>query len=396
MSHPLQEIRVLDLTRLAPGPYATMILGDLGADIIKIEDTKVGDYVRWRKPFTKNSNDENENLYFISLNRNKRSLTLDLKTVEGQQIFYRLAKTADVLIESFRPGVVDRLKIDYETLRVLNSKLIYCSLTGYGQSGPYAALPGHDLNYISISGLGAISGVPEAGPRPLGTQVADFGGAMSAVIAILSALIERQKSQIGQYIDVAMFETPISWMTGVYADFFSSGRLPKVGAERLTGDLPNYNVYETKDGKFVAIGSLEAKFWKETCKMLKMEQFAGMDPSSDEHKQEIFEVLKSKIKKFSRDELIEHAKNVDACITPILTLDEVLSNEHVLSREVFFEHEHPRVGKIRQVRLPIKFSRSETGIHHHSPAFGEHSEEILRELGYTQVEFDEFRKKGII
>lgn len=396
MPYPLADIRVLDLTRLAPGPYATMILGDLGAEVIKIEEPSLGDYVRWRKPYLKNIQDENENLYFISLNRNKKSLKLDLKMPTGQEIFYKLVHNADVLIESFRPGVAARLKINYPTLKELNPRLIYCSLTGYGQDGPYALHPGHDINYIGITGLGLMTGSRDSVPVPMGTQVADFGGAMSAVISILVALLDRERTQLGQQVDVAMFETVISWMTGLYSDYFSTGTLPKTGIERLTGGLPSYSIYETKDGKYVALGSLEQKFWSSLCHALELDEWAEKNPSDIQDREPMFEKLRSIISRFTRDDLLTRLKDVDTCISPILSLEESLNNEQVQHREVFFEYNHPRVGKIRQIRTPFKFSRSQTGILRPSPAFGEHSEEILRDLGYSDSEIERFKENKII
>ena len=216
----LSGIKVLDLTMLAPGPFATMILGDLGAEVIKIESPTKSDRVRNRPPLLNREGEEDYGAYFSILNRNKKSLTLNLKTKEGREIFYALAKKSDVIIEGFRPNVKNRLKIDYDTIKKINPKIIYCSITGYGQKGPYFNDPGHDLNYISLSGSLTLSSKKNNMPEVPSTQVADFGGAMAAVISILSALIAKDKYQIGQFVDIALMDVSFSWLIGVFSNYF--------------------------------------------------------------------------------------------------------------------------------------------------------------------------------
>ncbi|MHA1299019.1 MAG: CaiB/BaiF CoA transferase family protein [Candidatus Helarchaeota archaeon] len=397
MHLPLEGIKVLDLSRLLPGPFATLLLGDLGADILKIEDNIQGDYTRWREPYLDTLDGKKINFAFYCLNRNKKAMTLNLKTEMGQNIFYKLARTTDVILESFRPGVVKRLGIDYNTIKEINPKIIYCSLSGYGQNGPYSHMPGHDLNYISVAGLGKLTGEYLGHPHPPGIQVADLGGGMNCVIAILSALIAREKFGIGQYIDVSMQDGVIYWLVRKFGEFLVNKREPKTGGERLTGALPNYNIYETKDGKFLAIGALEDKFWKNLCNELGCPQYNEENPPSDSMRNEIINVLKEKFKEKTRDEWFQLLKDKDVCVSKVNEFGDVLEDEHIKSRNMIIEFNSPKLGpKTKMIGFPFKLSETPCKVRFDAPSYGEHTIEILKSLGYNDRDIQHFKNHNVI
>ncbi|MHA1797471.1 MAG: CaiB/BaiF CoA transferase family protein [Candidatus Helarchaeota archaeon] len=391
----LNNIRILDLTMLVPGPYATRILGDLGAEIIKIESPNRVDIIRNRDPLLNKPNEEKYGSYHANLNRNKKSLTLNLKTEQGRRIFYELSKRSDVIIESFRPNVKKRLKIDYETIKKLNPKIIYCSLTGFGQTGPYSNRPGHDLNYVSLSGMLFLSSQPNSSPLIPNVQVADFGGAMSAVIAILSALIARNKHQIGQYLDIALMDVTFSWLTGIFSSYFLTGEKPIPSKGRLNGGHPGYNIYKTKDGKFVALCALEEKFWKNLLIHLDKPEYSSQK-ILEKKRNEIKFFLTSKFLEKNRDEWISELESVETCITPVLEINEVIDHPQVKNREIFQEYIHPNFGKQIQVSSPIKLSKTPLQINRKAPFLGENNDDILSELGYNEEEIKNFKENGIV
>ncbi|HEX7065458.1 MAG TPA: CoA transferase, partial [Bacillales bacterium] len=273
MALPLESIRILDLTRLLPGPYCTMLLADFGAEVIKVETPKTGDYARWIEPQLNDGN----SAQFHSLNRNKKSMVLNLKSEEGKAVFLQLAQTADVVIESFRPGVMERIGIGYPTLKEINPEIVFCSLTGYGQNGPYAKSPGHDINYLSYSGLLDLQG--EQGGRPVvpAAQIADLGGgALPAAVGIMLALFDREKSGQGQFVDIAMLDGVISWLQTILPDYLATEVPLKRGELALSGGKACYEVYETKDGRYLAVGALEEKFWREFCEAIGCEDFISL------------------------------------------------------------------------------------------------------------------------
>ncbi|MFX0136197.1 MAG: CaiB/BaiF CoA transferase family protein [Candidatus Hodarchaeota archaeon] len=397
MPLPLEGIKILDLSRLLPGPFATLLLGDLGADVLKVEDNIQGDYARWREPYLETKNGKKINYTFYCLNRNKKSITLNLKTEKGREIFYKLAKDADVILESFRPGVVNKLKVDYETIKKINPNIIYCSLTGYGQNGSYANMVGHDLNYISVAGLGILTGEYGRNPHPPGIQIADLGtGGMNCVIAILSALIARDKFGIGQYIDVAMQDGIVYWLVRKFAEFLILNKEPQTGGERLTGYLPSYNIYQTKDGKYIALGALEEKFWRNLCQILNCPEYSDEVSPSGPKRDEIINFLKEKFKEKKRDEWFEQMKNYDICISKVNEFKEVLEDEHIKSRNLFIEYNSPKLGPSKMVGFPFKLSETPCQVRFDAPDYGEHNYEILKSLGYSDVEIKNFKSEKII
>src|SRR6185436_18722250 len=274
---PLDGIKVLDLTRLLPGAVATMMLGDFGADVLKIEEPGTGDPARHSRAGIKQPG-----AYFLVTNRNKRSLTLNLKTAAGQEIFLKLAQQADVVIESFRPGVMERLGVGYEILQQHNPRLIYCAITGYGQEGPYRTKPGHDVNYISTAGVLSVIGAKDGPPLIPGVQLADLaGGSLHAVIGVLLALQARERTGAGQMVDVSMMDGVLSLLYVPFASYLANGAAPLRGNEGLSGKYACYQLYETKDGRYLSLGALEPKFWEHACRVLGREDFIARQFNND-------------------------------------------------------------------------------------------------------------------
>jgi crotonobetainyl-CoA:carnitine CoA-transferase CaiB-like acyl-CoA transferase len=376
---PLEGIRVLDLTRLLPGPYCSLLLADYGADVIKVEDPKSGDYSRWYEPKV----NDDQSAMFISLNRNKRSITLDLKDEKDKEAFISLIKTADVLIESFRPGVMDRLGLGFEELKVHNPKLIYCAITGYGQSGPYAKEAGHDINFLSYSGLLHLQGAPNEKPLIPSVQISDIGGgALMAAIGILLAIIDAKKSNTGQFVDISMLDGALSWMHTILPNYWTSGELPNRGELTLNGGKACYEIYRTKDNRYISVGALEYKFWKSFCKVIDKEELIEQldEPLEQQRlmKQEVQEVIHQK----TLEEWLELFEGIDACVSPVLTPEELADHPQIKHRQMIEDITHPEVGVIKQIGNPIKLSNSTVRTRRHAPGFGEHTKEILKDLGY--------------
>jgi crotonobetainyl-CoA:carnitine CoA-transferase CaiB-like acyl-CoA transferase len=392
---PLEGIKVLDLSRLLPGPFATMLLADFGADVIKVEDPLQGDYLRWREPFISRGMNK-ESAAFLALNRNKKSIILDLKAPEGQEIFYKLARQADVILETFRPGVVKKLRIDYETMKTINPQIIYCSLTGFGQNGPYKDLPGHDVNYLGVGGVASLTGEPNR-PTLMGVQVADIGGGgLNAAIAILMAIIARVKTGIGQYIDVAMLDGAMAWLAYAFPRYWASKTLPVRGDDRLSGGRPSYGIYKTKDNKYIAVGALEEKFWKNLCVAINREDLMEIQQPIGEVKDEITEILNKAFLSKTREEWFELSKERDICISPVYELNEIVKDPQIQAREMFIDFEDDRVGTIKFIGMPFKLSHTPGRIRFRAPGYGEHTDELLRDLNYTEENIMYLHKQGVI
>ena len=385
---PLEGIRILDLTRQAPGPYCTMLLGDLGADVIVVEEPP-GAGRRMEMGMSERTQ------AFWALSRNKRSVALNLKEPRAQEAFLRMAEKADVVLEGFRPGVVKRLGVDYDAVKARNDRAIYCSLSGYGQTGPYAGLVGHDINYISIGGaLGLIgtAGSPPAIPMNI---IADFaGGGLYAAFSILAAVIARGQTGRGQYVDIAMSDGVTSLLAFPASQYFAAGMVPKPGVEMLNGGAPYYAVYETKDGKWLSIGCIEPWFWSELCKALYCEDFIPQQMNREKHP-EIFEYMRTKFKEKTRDEWFEELRQRDICVGPVYSLDEVFEDSHVRARGMVTEVRHPEFGAVKQVGVGPKFSDTPGAVRTTSPKRGEHTADLLREVGYADGEIEEMRAAGI-
>ena len=395
MAGALAGVRVLDLTRLLPGGFCTLLLADMGADVLKVEDTAGGDYIRWMPPYYGSEAERSAgtaSAYFLALNRNKRSLRLNLKDPRGRDVLLRLVEDHDVLVESFRPGVMDRLGVGWDALRERNPRLVYCPISGYGQDGPLTGRSGHDTNYLALNGLLGLTGRRGGPPVQSAGQIADLGGGgLMAAVGILAALLERERSGEGQMIDISMTDGALSWLAMVAARFFAEERVPRRGEPELAGGIACYFPYETKDGRWVALGALEPKFWQNWCRGagrpdLVEKQFEHPDSEAGA---EIAAVFRER----TRDEWAEFAGAHDCCLEPILDLDEVLASELVRARGMVVELDQPGIGPVRQLGAPIKLSRTPADTSGAAPALGAHTDEVLRAAG---IDPGPLRDEGVV
>jgi crotonobetainyl-CoA:carnitine CoA-transferase CaiB-like acyl-CoA transferase len=393
---PLDGVKVVDLSRLAPGPYASMLMGDLGADVLLVEapvgaisggfgGRAEGDPVAVARRRAANP-----------LPRNKRSIVVNLKSPEGVALVHELAKDADVFLEGFRPGVTDRLGVGYDAISKTNPRIVYASLSGYGQTGPYSDLVGHDINYISVGG--ALSAIGRPGQRlaiPQNT-VADFaaGGLMTA-FSIVSALYARNTTGRGQYLDMSMSDNVLYLLASQTGGVLAGGASPKPGGEMLNGSAPHYNVYECADGKWLSIGSLEPQFWAALCKVVGREDMldAEFDPSRHaEFQAHLDQFFKQK----TRDQWFAELKEIELCIAPVLELAEALDDEHQQARGMTVEVNDPVAGPIRQVGIGPKFSDTPGSVRSTAPALGAHTDEVLAALGYDAPKIASLRESGVV
>ena len=380
---PLHGVRVLDLTRLLPGPVCTQHLADLGADVIKVEDTGAGDYA----PPTLRA----------IVNRNKRGLQLDLKQPEGAEALLRLARDADVLIEGFRPGAMAGLGLGYDTVAAVNPRIVYCSLTGYGQSGPYRDRPGHDLNYCGHAGVADQIGVDADTPALSNLPIADLmGGALSAAMGILAALFDAARTGRGRHLDIAMADGALAHAVMPLATLAAHGSTRRAGGDTLTGGLACYGQYRTADDRFVAVGALERKFWDALCEVIERADLKPLHRTGD-----------ATIEARLRDELaaIFGAKplahwearfaRADCCVSPVQTLEEALADPHFRARGRVVDCVHPTIGALTQVACPVKMTRYGFELRRHAPLPGEHTVELLREAGCSDVTIAAWLQKGV-
>jgi alpha-methylacyl-CoA racemase len=381
----LADVKVLDLSRLLPGGFCSLLLADFGADVLKVEDTGMGDYVRWSPPYHEGADDTAKSALFLSLNRGKRSIRLNLKEESGREVLLRLVREHDVLLESFRPGVMERLGVGYERLREENPGLVYCAITGYGQDGPYTARSGHDMNYLGLNGLLGLSGDAGGPPVQAAGQIADLGGgALMAAFGILAALRERNPSGEGQLVDVSMFDGSLAWLAMVAARYLAEGRVPERGGLELAGSLICYRPYGCKDG-WVTLGALEPKFWQAWCRGVGREDLIEKQferPGSDAHAE-----VEALFRERTRDEWQAFASEHDCCLEPVLGLDEALDSELVRAREMVVNLDQPGVDRgVRLLGMPVKLSRTPGAPAGPGPALGEHTEDVLAALGYSGEE----------
>jgi alpha-methylacyl-CoA racemase len=386
---PLKGIKVLDLSRLLPGPLASLVLADLGADVDKVEDTAGGDYLRVMPPHAGTGANATSSV-FLALNRNKRSAVIDLKKPKGKEALLQLARCYDVVLEQFRPGVLDRLGLSHATLLAENPRLVVCALTGYGQSGPLAQRAGHDLNYLARAGVLAQQGPADGPPTVPGFQLADVSGGLYAVIGIMGALMDRQRTGKGQIVDVAMIETAMPFAMAGFGLLFGK-QPPAGGAEALTGGIAPYQTYATKDGQAMSLAALEPKFWMAFSQGVGHEvSMADLVPGP--HQAALKTKLRDVFAQKTRAEWVQFARERDCCLEPVLTPEEARTDEHLVARKMFFEMASAW-GPIQQMRTPLTPVDRE---HKPPPAQGEHTEAILREAGLSAEAIAAMRTEGAI
>lgn len=391
MSKPLEGLRILDLSRLLPGPLATQMLGDMGAEVIKIEDTGSPDYVRNFPPHIKG-----QSLYYLAVNRSKKSLYLNLKSDKGKEIFLKLVETADVVIDSFRPGILKKMGIDYDKAKEHNPAIIYVAVTGYGQESEFAQKAGHDINYLGYTGILSLNANSEGVVMPP-VQYADIvGGSYATVMAVMAAYIEKQRTGKGQQVDVAMTDVLIPLLVFQMAEYLNSGKQNTPGSHMLSGGLANYNVYKCKDGKSVALGSLEPKFWMQFCDMIGKPEWKPRIFPSPEMVAALKKDLSELFLTLNRDEWVDKAKEHDICLTPILDLKEAHELNYFRERAIFTEHEHPEYGKYRSINQPIQFHNKPAENLSPPPVEGEHTSEILSTIGLSENEINTLKESKII
>ncbi len=377
-TQPLHGIRVLDLSRVLAGPYCTMVLGDLGADVIKVEPPEGDETRAWGPPFAKG-----ESAYYLCINRNKRSMTVNLKSDEGRAILRELALKSDVLVENFRPGTLARYGLDDETLRPDHPRLVYCSISGFGQTGPLRERPGYDFMIQAMGGIMSVTGDPDGEPMKVGVAVADLFAGQNAVIAILAALQARERNGEGQYIDIALFDSQLGWLANVTSNFLISGNLPKRYGNAHPNIVP-YQVFEAVDGWFaLAVGN--DKQFVRLCDVIDRPEW-----SSDErfttntarvsNREKLIPLLKSIFTLRRVDEWLSLLESAEIPCGPINTLDKAFANPQVAAREMLVTMEHPTIGDLPLVGSPLKFSATPVEYQLPPPRLGEHTDEILRDV----------------
>ncbi len=394
----LDGIRTLELARVPPGEFCGMLLADMGAEVLKIETPP-------RDGETGPEHDPRR-AAFTFVNRNKRSLALNMKSHEGQAIFLKLAASADVIVEGFRPGVMKRLGADYETVRALNPRIVYCSLSGFGQDGPYRDFPAHDLNYLSLAGVLGLIGEPERKPVIPLNLVADYGGAsLHGALGIVLALYARERTGRGQHVDISYLDATLSLLAATpnLRFFFSDGIAPRRGEGFLGGSYPYYAIYETKDGKLLTIACTEPWLWENFCRAIGRPDLYRFARSPDQFvraandeevraREEIQAIIRTRMRDEWYDFLVKH----DVCAGKVYDVEEVFEDPQVLQRKMLVEMEHPTAGTVREVGIAIKMSETPGTIRRAGPSRGEHTDEVLREMGMATEDIAALRQKGVV
>jgi crotonobetainyl-CoA:carnitine CoA-transferase CaiB-like acyl-CoA transferase len=385
----LEGLKVLDASRLLPAALCTQLLGDLGADILKVEEPGRGDYQRGFPPIGKVDSGT-----FLLCNRNKRSMTLNLKHEEGKRIFRELTAQSDVVVEGFRPGVMDRLGLGYEELRKINPRLVYCAISGYGQDGPYRRVAGHDLNYLGVIGALPLFGKAGEGPMVPGLLAADIGASMIGAWGILAAVLARQKTGEGQFVDVSMMDAAVSFLTYHAAEPLFGSVEPKGGEYRNTGGAPCYGIFRCKDGHYVTLGALEDHFWARFCDLagvpqLKQDQF----PEGDARESQ-FSLMEEVFRKRTRQEWVDLFFANDIPGGPVNTMSEAFDDPHMRARQMLLHVDHPIEGRIPQLGFPVKFSGTPASINSPPPTLGQHTGDVLSGLGYDAARIASLAQNG--
>jgi crotonobetainyl-CoA:carnitine CoA-transferase CaiB-like acyl-CoA transferase len=392
---PLKGIRVLDMSRVLAGPYCSMTLSDLGAEIIKVEIPGRGDDTRAFPPFL-----EGESSYYLSLNRGKKSLTLNLKDERGVEVLHRLVEKCDIVLENFRPGVTKRLGVDYDALKGIKDDLIYCSISSFGQTGPYAKWPGYDLIIQGMSGLMGITGENDRPPVRVGVAVTDINAGMYATMAILSALRVRDQRGIGQHLDVSMMDTAVSWLTYMAGNYFASGKVP----QRMGGAHPSivpYQTFESGDGKFLLVAGGNDRLFKILCEVIDMPQLVD-DPNYGsnilrvENREVLVPIIQERLLTKPRDDWLAELRESGFPCGPVNAIDEVFSDPQLLHRDMLVTMDHPKIGEIKQIGAPLKFSETPCSVGLPPPMLGQHTDEVLKLIGYTEEEVAALKKDSVV
>ncbi len=392
MSGPLASLKVLDFSTLLPGPFASLLLADMGAEVLRVESPTRMDLLRVLPP-----HDQGTSASHAYLNRSKRSLALDLKQAEALEIVRELVKDYDIVLEQFRPGVMERLGLGYAALKAINPRLIYVSITGYGQTGPYKDRAGHDINYLALAGVASYTGRQDSGPLPLGVQLADVGGgSLHAVVGLLAAVIARQQSGVGQYLDVSMTDCSFSLNAMAGAGYLACGVEPGWETHVLNGGS-FYDYYRSRDGRWMSVGSLEPAFMQQLCEALGRPELAaqGLSPKPEQQKA-LKLALQVEFEKRSFEELCELFAGVDACVEPVLTLSEALEHPQLKARELVSQVPRDDGSTQAQIACPLKFSEGLPEPRHIGAAVGAHSDEVLAELGFSAQRIAALRRARVV
>jgi crotonobetainyl-CoA:carnitine CoA-transferase CaiB-like acyl-CoA transferase len=391
MQGALSGLKVLDLSRLLPGPFCSMLMADLGADVIKVEAPEGGDYIRWWSPQIGGNSG-----FHIVLNRNKRSVTIDLKSPEGKEIFEKLVVGADVVLEGFRPGVMAKLGLDFASLERINPRLVYCAISGYGAEGSFARKAGHDINYLGLNGVLSYSG--REAPTMSGAQIADLGGGgLLAAFSIMAALFAREKMGRGQFVDISMTDGAFAWNCLRFGKFIADGKVPAPGDDLLNHGFACYNIYQTKDGRYMSLGAIEPRFWKSFCRTAERPQWDTPDYfKPGDHQRKLTESLAEFFRKKSMAQWVEYFKDSDCCCEPVLNLGEAMEGDLMKGREMVVDLIHQSWGAYKQLGIAPKFSLTPGSLASHAPELGEHTRPILEELGYSLAEINDLKNSGIV
>ncbi len=391
MTQTLKGIRVLDLAPLLPGSLCTQMLADLGAEVIKIEGPNGGDSFRSAPPLVGTTGS-----FFHIANRNKKGIQLDLKQPRGRDVFIRMAGKSDVLIENFRPGAMRQMGLGYDDLKKVNDRLVYCSLTGFGQDSPYGQSPAHDINFLGLSGILDLIGERGGSPAVPGVQIAGAGGSLHAAIGILVALLRREKTGKGQHLDVALLDGLTPFLGLVMSQYLADRRLPRRGETLVGGGYAFYNVYETKDGGYITLGNVEKKYWVTLCTRIGRPDLIDQQFAPSPRQDEIVEELRTLFRQKTRREWMDLLGSEDTCFAPVNTVEEALRDPHISRRGLWFKGRHPVDGEIPQQAFPIKFSEDQPGWKSPPPVLGEHTLEVLREMDFSEEEIRSLKARGII
>ncbi len=394
---PLSDIKVLDLSRVLAGPYCSMMLGDLGAEVIKVELPEAGDDTRhWGPPEA-----GGEAAYYLCLNRNKRSLTVNMKTAPGREIIRKLALRSDILIENYKVGTLQKMGLGYADLRRENPRLIYCSITGFGQNGPYKDKPGYDFMIQGMGGIMSFTGEPDGPPMKVGVAIVDITAGLFATSAILAALRHRDLTGEGQFVDIALLDAVLAWLANVGSNYLVSGELPR----RYGNGHPNivpYEPFKAGDGVYFALAVGNDRQWVNFCNLAGLEPLArdprfATNPQRVLHREELIPIIAAKMLEKTSSEWLQQLDELKIPCGPINTLDKVFADPQVKARQMVAEVPHPTAGMVKLVASPMKFSQTSCQIHRHPPLLGEHTEEVLSAvLGYSREEIDALRQEGAI